>query len=163
MCADKSAEVPLARNQGWIMPAGATGLCLYDTLLDMVSLTIGSDLLREAGLSDPATIAPVIGKVDPVLLQMVLGADSFSERGALYRETMQRALAAHLAQIAGAASAKLPDIADDRLRRVVAHIYDNLAGEADLQWLEGVTQFDFYHVEDHVNRAADQMAAHFRG
>lgn len=37
------------------------------------------------------------------------------------------------------------------------------AGEATLQMLEDVTQFDFYDNPDDVTRAADTMAAHFRG
>ncbi|MEM8824167.1 MAG: alpha/beta hydrolase [Pseudomonadota bacterium] len=36
------------------------------------------------------------------------------------------------------------------------------AGDATLQWLEDVTQFDFYDNPDDVERAADTMAAHFR-
>ncbi len=35
------------------------------------------------------------------------------------------------------------------------------AGEATLQMLEGVTQFDFYDNPEDVTRAADTMAAHF--
>ncbi|MEM0977125.1 MAG: dienelactone hydrolase family protein [Pseudomonadota bacterium] len=34
-------------------------------------------------------------------------------------------------------------------------------GDATLQMLEDVTQFDFYHNEEDVTRAADTMAAHF--
>lgn len=36
------------------------------------------------------------------------------------------------------------------------------AGEATAQWLEGVTQFDFYDNPDDVTRAAETMAEHFR-
>ncbi|WP_421723287.1 alpha/beta hydrolase [Bauldia sp.] len=36
------------------------------------------------------------------------------------------------------------------------------AGEATAQWLEGVTQFDFYDNPEDVTRAADTMADHFR-
>ena len=35
------------------------------------------------------------------------------------------------------------------------------AGEATMQWLEDVTQFDFYDNREDVERAADTMAAHF--
>ncbi|EAQ45233.1 hypothetical protein MED193_05366 [Roseobacter sp. MED193] len=37
-----------------------------------------------------------------------------------------------------------------------------LAGEATAQWLEGVTQFDFYDNPEDVARAADTVANHFR-
>ena len=36
------------------------------------------------------------------------------------------------------------------------------AGDATMQWLEGVTQFDFYDNPEDVTRAADTMAEHFR-
>lgn len=36
------------------------------------------------------------------------------------------------------------------------------AGEAAAQWLEGVTQFDFYDNPEDVTRAADTVAEHFR-
>lgn len=38
----------------------------------------------------------------------------------------------------------------------------DFAGEASVQWLEGVSQFDFYDKPDAVERAADFVAAHFR-
>ncbi len=45
----------------------------------------------------------------------------------------------------------------------VTAFLEGFAGEATVQWLDEVTQFDFYHVEEDVTRAADTMAAHFRG
>ncbi len=38
---------------------------------------------------------------------------------------------------------------------------NGFAGEATLQWLEDVTQFDFYDKPEDVSRAADTVAAHF--
>ncbi len=38
---------------------------------------------------------------------------------------------------------------------------EGFTGVATLQWLEDVTQFDFYDNPDDVTRAADSMAAHF--
>ncbi|MEO1732435.1 MAG: hypothetical protein AAFR45_02220 [Pseudomonadota bacterium] len=43
----------------------------------------------------------------------------------------------------------------------VKKFLDGFAGDATLQWLENVTQFDFYDNPDDVSRAADAMAAHF--
>ncbi len=40
---------------------------------------------------------------------------------------------------------------------------DGFAGEATAQWLEDVTQFDFYDNPEDVTRAADVVADHFRG
>ena len=39
---------------------------------------------------------------------------------------------------------------------------NGFAGEATMQWLEGVTQFDFYDNPEDVTRAADTVADHFR-
>ena len=39
---------------------------------------------------------------------------------------------------------------------------EGYAGEATMQWLEDVTQFDFYDNPEDVTRAADTMAEHFR-
>lgn len=39
---------------------------------------------------------------------------------------------------------------------------DGFAGDATLEWLEGVTQFDFYDNPEDVTRAANTMAEHFR-
>ena len=39
---------------------------------------------------------------------------------------------------------------------------DGYAGEATMQWLDDVTQFDFYDNPEDVTRAAETMAEHFR-
>ncbi len=39
---------------------------------------------------------------------------------------------------------------------------EGIAGEATAQWLENVSQFDFYDISENVERAADTVAAHFR-
>ncbi|MEM1129307.1 MAG: alpha/beta hydrolase [Pseudomonadota bacterium] len=44
----------------------------------------------------------------------------------------------------------------------VRRFLDGFAGDATMQWLEDVTQFDFYDNPEDVTRAADAMAAHFR-
>lgn len=43
----------------------------------------------------------------------------------------------------------------------VRDFLSGFAGEATLQWLEDVSQFDFYDNPEDVTRAADTMAAHF--
>lgn len=43
----------------------------------------------------------------------------------------------------------------------VRDFVSGFAGEATLQWLEDVSQFDFYDNPEDVTRAADTMAAHF--
>ncbi|WP_208351318.1 alpha/beta hydrolase [Pseudaestuariivita rosea] len=44
----------------------------------------------------------------------------------------------------------------------VRRFLDGYAGDATLQWLEGVSQFDFYDNPEDVERAANTMANHFR-
>ncbi|MEM7045163.1 MAG: alpha/beta hydrolase [Pseudomonadota bacterium] len=44
----------------------------------------------------------------------------------------------------------------------VRSFLNGLAGDATMQWLEDVTQFDFYDNPDDVERAADTVAEHFR-
>ena len=44
----------------------------------------------------------------------------------------------------------------------VRSFLDGFAGEATLQWLEDVSQFDFYDNPEDVERAADTVADHFR-
>ena len=45
---------------------------------------------------------------------------------------------------------------------VATTFLSGFAGDATMQWLEGVTQFDFYDNPEDVTRAADTMAEHFR-
>lgn len=45
----------------------------------------------------------------------------------------------------------------------VRNFLDGFAGEATLEWLEDVTQFDFYDNPEDVERAADTIATHFQG
>ncbi|WP_424831477.1 alpha/beta hydrolase [Ruegeria sp.] len=44
----------------------------------------------------------------------------------------------------------------------VRSFLEGFAGDASMQWLEDVTQFDFYDNPEDVERAADTVAAHFR-
>ncbi len=39
---------------------------------------------------------------------------------------------------------------------------EGFAGKATVQWLENVSQFDFYDISENVERAADTVAAYFR-
>ena len=96
---DKSLVQPLEAHQGWVLPKGAEGVCRFDTPLDVMMVEVEAQVLGEVGLSDPTAIAPVIGAIDPLLLQMALSAEEMAQGATLYRETMQRALAAHVAQV----------------------------------------------------------------
>lgn len=142
---DKAVEKPLVAQQGWIMPSGATGICEYDAPLDVMMVEVEPRVLREVGLDDPTSIAPIVGDFDPVTLQLAIAAETFNEGGTLYRETMHRALAAHLSQTLRPANVHTRDIEDVRLRRVVDYIHDNLADDLTLGTMADLAAMSGYH------------------
>ncbi|MDJ0858486.1 MAG: AraC family transcriptional regulator [Dinoroseobacter sp.] len=143
---DKRLHKPLAQNEGWVMQAGSEGLCEFDDPLSLVMLEVPDDLLAEVGGDPCAGFAPRIGELDPMLVQMALGAESYLSGEPIYAETMQRALAAHLfqAEIAPLQTAA-PEIADVRLRRVIDHIHDNLDSKLSLEEMAGIAAMSAYH------------------
>lgn len=142
---DRGLHQPLNAQEGWILPQGAEGLCHFDTPLDVVMVGVDARILSEVGVTDPTAIAPQIGSIDPLLLQMTLGADQLEAGSALYRETMQRALAAHVAHLV----APLPDyvrgISDQRLSRALSFIHDNLASDVRLEDMAAEAAMSAYH------------------
>ncbi|MEM1371681.1 MAG: AraC family transcriptional regulator [Pseudomonadota bacterium] len=129
---DRIRHAPLERQQGWILPEGAEGTCLYDAPMNVTMLSISSQVLREAGLPKGAKLAPVIGQIDPLLLQFALQAEQISTGGTLYRETLHRAIAAHVLQVLRPVQAELADIDDLRLRRVVEWIENHLSEDISI-------------------------------
>ncbi|WP_425092340.1 helix-turn-helix domain-containing protein [Tropicimonas sp. S265A] len=143
---DKRLHAPLDRLDGWIMQAGSEGVCEFDDALDLVMLEIPDALLTEVGGDPRAGFAPRVGTLDPMLIQMALGADKFLEGEPIYAETMQRALAAHLfqAEISHSQTSAL-DISDIRLRRVVDHVQDRLDQKLSLEDMAGLAGMSPYH------------------
>ncbi len=129
---DKAETRPIAAGGGWIMPGGAEGVCYFDEPLDLVTVSFEADLLRDAGLPASLEFSPAIGDLDALLATLAGTAEDWSAGGALYRETMERALAAHLVQTIAPVRPETVDIADLRLRRVVEHIHANLADDLTL-------------------------------
>jgi len=127
---DRAQVLPLSAQQGWIMPSGAEGICEFDRPLDFLTVSIDDEMLSDLGLRDPASLKPLVGAMDPVLLAMALQAEQFGEGGTLYRETMARAMAAHLLQTAAPAQPNVAALEDQRLRRVADYITAHL--ETDL-------------------------------
>ena len=143
---DRSQDVPLSADQGWLLPAGSEGLCQYDQPLELVTVSLSSQILVEVGLNDPAAIAPQIGELDPLLTQMALNAQAAGAGGTLYRETMHRALAAHLAQIVAPPPSEVAAMDDSRLARTVAFIQDHLSQDLTLDGMAeqaGMSPFHF--------------------
>lgn len=142
---DRRSHCPLARHQGWVLPAGSEGICEYDERLDVVTVAFEERLLAEVGLERPDLVAPATGSFDPLTLQLILGARTFLAAGTLYRETMSRALAAQLARSIAPERSAVAAIEDRRLKRVIAHIEDNLAEDLSLQHLAGIAAMSPYH------------------
>ena len=83
-------------------------------------------------MDQPASFDPVVGDIDPLLLSLAMNADAFETGGTLYRETMQRAVAAQLAQVVAPAPDWAAGIDDARLRRALDYVHDNLAEDLSL-------------------------------
>ncbi|MEM9813270.1 MAG: AraC family transcriptional regulator [Pseudomonadota bacterium] len=142
---DRRQFLPLKRDQGWILPAGSEGVCEYDAPLDVATVSVPDALLREAGLERGATFAPVVGLLDPLLLQMAMQAEAFSSGGTLYAETMARALAAHLVQSLHPMAEDVTALDDPRLRRTVEHIRAHLSDDLSLEGMAEVAAMSPSH------------------
>ena len=127
---DSAIAVPLARNEGWVLPAGADGLCLFEDALQLRTVALDRTMLRQAGLTLD-TFQPIIGALDPLLLQLALTAGD-PQQPTLYRETLERALAAHLSQTLAPVAPTMAQLDDARLRRAVEYIRDHLAEDLSL-------------------------------
>ena len=142
---DRRSHRPLARHQGWVLPAGSEGMCEYDDRLDAVTIAFQGRLLAEVGLERPDLIAPTTGSFDPLTLQLILGAKTFLAADTLLRETMSRALAAQLVRSLAPERPAVAAIDDRRLKRVVVHIENNLAEDLSLNDLAGIAAMSPYH------------------
>lgn len=142
---DKTENIPLKANQGWILPPGATGICTYDIPLDVMMVEVAPRVLSEVGMANPENIAPVVGDLDPLTLQLAMGAENFNKGGTLYRETMHRALAVQLTNALPTMEDRIRTIEDVRLRRVVEYIHDNLAENMTLESMSGLAAMSGFH------------------
>lgn len=87
---DMKRRIPLRAGEGWILPAGAAGICQFDEVLAYLTLELPDALLAEVGC--PNGFAPVVGALDPLVVEMVKNAAAAPERrGLLYRQTMSLA------------------------------------------------------------------------
>ncbi|MEM1312930.1 MAG: AraC family transcriptional regulator [Pseudomonadota bacterium] len=143
--ADRLRHAPLRRHEGWILPAGAEGVCRYDAPLDLATVSVPDALLRDAGLAPDATLAPRAGALDPLLVQMALQAETFASGGALYAETMARGLAAHLLKTVRPVQEDVAALDDARLRRAVEYLRAHLAEDLSLDQLAGVAAMSTSH------------------
>lgn len=150
---DKTENIPLLANQGWILPPGAKGICTYEEPLDVVMVEVAPRVLSEVGMSDPTTVVPVVGDIDPLTLELAVGAEKFNEGGTLYRETMHRALAVQLSAALKSSDARIGLIEDVRLRRVVEYIHDNLSEDLTLKKMADLAGMSGYHFSRSFKKA----------
>ncbi|MEM1161074.1 MAG: AraC family transcriptional regulator [Pseudomonadota bacterium] len=153
---DKLQHIPLRRHQGWILPAEAEGTCLYDSAMDVTMISIDGAVLEEAGLPADTDLGPVVGQIDPLLLNLALQAETFGNGGALYRETMHRAIAAQILHILRPASTEAHGIDDVRLRRVVDWVDGHLGDDVSIHGMAGLAAMSPTHFAKAFKRATGQ-------
>ncbi|CDZ68711.1 Transcriptional regulator [Neorhizobium galegae bv. orientalis] len=150
---DKRLHVPLKAGEGWILPAGATGICEYDEALSFLRLEVPENLLTDVGF-EHSDFRPVVGAFDPLLAQLAHQTVSIAgHASALYRETMQLALAAHLAQILAPTQPRLVGIDDRRLHRALDYIHENLTANLSLQDMAAEAAMSRFHFVRAFTRA----------
>ena len=142
---DKADVTPLATHQGWIMPAGAEGLCLFETDLKIVNVTVDAALLKDMGLEQLNQIAPHVVDFDAMLLQLLLAADAFKTESTLYRETMERALVARLGEVLAPVSRPAQEVSDARLQRVLSMIHDAPGADLSIEVMAAEANLSHYH------------------
>jgi AraC family transcriptional regulator len=151
---DKRLHVPLKAGEGWILPAGATGICEYDEALSFLRLEVPENLLADVGFEHHSDFRPVVGAFDPLLAQLAHQAVSIAgHASALYCETMQLALATHLAQILAPAQPRLVGIDDRRLHRALDYIHANLTANLSLEDMAAEAAMSRFHFVRAFTRA----------
>lgn len=142
---DRRSLFPLVREQGWILPAGSEGFCEYDSELDVTTVEFDGTLLRDVGLKATDMGLQRVGVHNPLILHFALGFQSFAAGDRLYRQTMEQAFAAHLAQTLQPQPSEVAGVEDARLRRAVAFIHDHLAEDISLDDLAGLAAMSPFH------------------
>jgi AraC family transcriptional regulator len=143
---DKKMLVPLHADQGWILPAGATGVCEYDEPLSYLKLEVADSLLDEVGFDRSSDFDPLVGAIDPLLIGFIRHAVANEHApSSLYRDTMNLAMAAHLAHLLSPAHPFAVPVGDKRLRRALAYIHDNLGEDLSLDAIASEAAMSRFH------------------
>jgi AraC family transcriptional regulator len=151
---DRKTLVPLHADEGWILPAGASGVCEYDDPLSYLKLELADALLDDVGFDRSRDFDPVVGAIDPLLIQFIRHAVA-DERAAssLYRDTMSLAVAAHLAHLLSPSHPLAVPVDDRRLRRALAYIHDNLGEDLSLDLMAAEAAMSRFHFARAFTRA----------
>jgi AraC family transcriptional regulator len=146
---DRRRLIPLRAGQGWIMPAGAEGVCEYDDGLTVTTVELDAAALEGTGL-DPRDGALLrVGAFDPLLASLATAAEGFGSGSRLYRDSMELALAQHLAQVLRPLPPAQARIDDRRLRRALSLIDERLSEDLSVADLAAAAAMS----EAHFSRA----------
>jgi AraC family transcriptional regulator len=151
---DRKTLVPLHADEGWILPAGSSGVCEYDDPLSYLKLELADALLDDVGFDRSRDFDPVVGAIDPLLIGFIRHAVA-NERAAssLYRDTMNLAMAAHLAHLLSPTQPFAAPVDDKRLRRALAYIHDNLGADLSLDAMASEAAMSRFHFVRAFTRA----------
>ncbi|CDZ48540.1 nuclear transport factor 2 family protein [Neorhizobium galegae] len=153
--------MPLKAGEGWILPAGAAGICEYDEALSFLRLEVPENLLADVSFERHSDFRPLMYQV-PYYTE--------ANRGLIPQYDNRFNLASWepwLTYDSVSLGAKLdkPTLIVHSEGAAVpqgAHaFYALLPGEKSELWLDGFSQFDFYDRSEPVTIAADAAAAHF--
>ncbi|MBY5355046.1 helix-turn-helix transcriptional regulator [Rhizobium leguminosarum] len=146
IASDRKRHIPLKENEGWILPSGSVGICEYDEAHSYLFTEFTDALLSDIELDLSHGFEPVIGQLDPLLVQLAHHA-AFRLDGTspLYRETMHLALAAHLGLVLRQGKSVPISVDDKRLGRAAAYIHDNLTEDVSLEVLAAQAAMSRYH------------------
>jgi AraC family transcriptional regulator len=143
---DKKARVPLRADDGWILPAGSSGICEFDEPLSYLKLELLDTLLEDVGFDHSRDFKPVVGVIDPLLTQLVRHAVSNEHAASsLYLDTMNLAVAAHLSHLLSPPHPFAAPVDDKRLRRALAYIHDNIADDLALDAIAAEAAMSRFH------------------
>lgn len=147
---DRVARMPLDAGMGWVLPAGVDGWCSWDAETAFLNVALGNDVFARTGL-DPGRLRIGTQVMDPMLVQMAIVLHEHGAAGdtvgALYRETVTLAMAAHLAESFGKPAAAETAVAllDPRFQRVIEHIEAHLSEDLTIEALAGIAALSPFH------------------
>jgi AraC family transcriptional regulator len=142
---DRRKSIPLTAGQGWLLPAGASGFCEYDAPLDFLMVQLSDGLLQDVGIARGLEFEPLVGTLDPLLVQLAKASLTSSAQSSLYADTMQLAFAAHLASVLSPVQRAATWIGDHRLHRVLDYIHANLAADLALDDMASEAAMSRFH------------------
>ncbi|WP_246642698.1 AraC family transcriptional regulator [Rhizobium croatiense] len=143
---DRRHHIPLSADDGWILPAGAAGICEFDDAHSYLTVSFDKHMLDDVGLDTSTAFRPHVGGLEPLLAQLVrLAADRGEDSSSLYRQTMDLALATHLARLLAPHAELCASLDDRRLRKVIAYVQEHLNDDISLDQLASEAAMSRYH------------------